>query len=184
MFSQIYAITPDKQIDIQKINAVLIKYNISILQYRRKNCDFNIKLLEAKKLAKLCDSLNVNLIINDDIKLAKIIGCGVHLGKDDGSVKLAKKELGSNAIIGVSCYNDINLSKKYQNQGVSYCGFGSVFSSSTKPNAPKCNLEIIKKASLELKIPIVGIGGINFENMDLVLKNGATSVAMIDALWD
>jgi thiamine-phosphate pyrophosphorylase len=184
MFSKIYAITPDKAINTQKISKTLLKYKISILQYRRKIDDFNIKLLEAKKLAKLCDNLKVNLIINDDIKLAKIIGCGVHLGKDDGSVKLAKKELGSHAIIGVSCYNDINLAKKYQKQGVSYCGFGSVFSSSTKPNAPKCNLEIIKKASDELKIPVVGIGGINFENMNLVLENGATSVAMIGALWD
>jgi thiamine-phosphate pyrophosphorylase len=182
--SPIYAITPDAPLDISTIQRVLIQYNISILQYRRKITDWNTKLFEATQLKTLCDTLSVDLIINDDISLAHQLGCGVHLGKDDTTIDNARKILGKDAIIGASCYNNIELALNMQHQGVNYCGFGSVFASKTKPHAPICDLEIIQQASQLLYIPIVAIGGITFENMQSVLENGATSVAMIHELWN
>lgn len=181
--SPIYAITPDKPLNIKNIENVLKRYNITILQYRRKIKDNNIKNLETKQLVVLCNKLKVQLIINDDVQLAKKIGCGVHLGKNDIDIISARNILGEKAIIGVSCYNDINLAKKFEKLGVSYCGFGSIFPSTTKPNASVCDLDTIIKAKQELKIPIVAIGGINFDNCPKVYNAGADSVAMISALW-
>lgn len=182
--SSIYAITPDKPICHQHIKETVLSKNISILQYRRKITHFNTKLKEATQLKEICDDLQVNFIINDDINLANELDCGVHLGKNDSSIILARKILGDNAIIGISCYNNINAGIKMQEKGASYVAFGSIFTSKTKPNAPHCSLEILQQAREKISIPIVAIGGINFDNMHNALQNGANSVAMIDALWE
>lgn len=183
LFSPIYAITPDTKPDYENIAKILTQNNISILQYRRKITHFNTKLNEATRIKSICDTLGVYLIINDDVKLANELSCGVHLGKNDSSISCAKKILGNDAIIGMSCYNNINVAIKMQEQGASYVAFGSMFFSNTKPDAPHCSLEVLQQARKKISIPIVAIGGINFNNMNSVLGSGANSVAMIDALW-
>lgn len=184
MLSPIYAITPDETLNLAKIEEMIRKYKITILQYRRKITDWNIKLTEGEKLKKLCDDLGVNLIINDDVSLAKTLNCGVHLGKDDADICAARTLLGNDAILGISCYNNIDFALKMQQLGANYVAFGAIFPSITKKNAPKCAINILQNASTTLQIPIVAIGGINFENMEQVLQNGANSVAMISALWN
>jgi thiamine-phosphate pyrophosphorylase len=181
---KIYAITPDKPLDLELITTQILKYKIKILQYRRKLNDDNLKLLEAKKLQQLCIQLGVILIINDDVELCKQVDAnGVHLGKNDIDIANAREVLGNNKIIGVSCYNDLDLAQKYQKLGVDYLAFGAVFPSTTKPNSTQCPLETITLAKQECSLPIIAIGGINFENKDKVLNSGADMVAMIHSLW-
>ena len=81
------------------------------------------------------------------------------------------------------CYNDIKLAKTAQNKGANYVAFGALFPSSTKPNAPYCSLEIINQAKKVLTIPIVGIGGIDFNNQHQAFDAGCDAVAMINALF-
>jgi len=107
----------------------------------------------------------------------------VHLGKDDTSIEVARAQLGSDAIIGVSCYNDTKLAKIAQDKGVNYVAFGALFPSNTKPNAPHCPLDIIMQAKQALAIPIVGIGGVDFDNQQQALDAGCDAVAMINALF-
>jgi thiamine-phosphate diphosphorylase len=65
------------------------------------------------------------LLINDDIELAALVGAdGVHLGREDGAVTQARKQLGSDAIIGVSCYNFVEQAIAAQAQGATYAAFG------------------------------------------------------------
>jgi thiamine-phosphate pyrophosphorylase len=190
----IYAITPDTSLNLDQIRKIITQHHISILQYRRKRhatvqtdktADDTLKLDEAIKLRQLCLQHNTLFIINDDINLAQKIGAdGVHLGKDDSSIQQAKKQLGDTAIIGVSCYNDINLAINAQSQGASYVAFGALFTSSTKPDAPVCSLDIVTQAKQTLNIPIVGIGGINFNNQQQAINAGCDSVAMINALFN
>ena len=182
--SGIYAITPNKILDLNAIEQAIIAHKISVLQYRHKTTDVSIKLNEAKQLQQLCLRHNTLFIINDDINLAqKIKADGVHLGKDDTSIKVARAQLGSDAIIGVSCYNDIKLAKIAQDKGVNYVAFGALFPSNTKPNAPHCPLDIIMQAKQALAIPIVGIGGVDFDNQQQALDAGCDAVAMINALF-
>lgn len=181
----IYAITPDQTLELDNIENTIKKYNIQILQYRRKNLNPNTQLKEAKRLQQLCQKHHTLFIINDDINLAqKVKADGVHLGKEDTSIKKARELLGDNAIIGVSCYNDIDLAKQAQTQGANYVAFGALFPSSTKPNAPRCALDIISQAKQTLNIPIVGIGGVDFDNQQQALDAGCDAVAMIRALFD
>ncbi len=182
--SSIYAITPNKTLDINKVEQVIISHKVSILQYRHKTANTSIKLDEAKQLQQLCSRHNTLFIINDDINLAQKVGAdGVHLGKNDKPVEWARHQLGDNAIIGVSCYGNIALALGAQKQGANYVAFGALFPSSTKPNATHCSLDVISQAKQMLNIPIVGIGGIDFSNQRQALEAGCDATAMISALF-
>ena len=182
--SGIYAITPNKILEFDAVEKAMVMHKISILQYRHKTTDASIKLNEAKQLQQLCLRHNTLFIINDDINLAqKINADGVHLGTDDASILTARQQLGDDAVIGVSCYNDIKLAKTAQNKGANYVAFGALFPSSTKPNALYCSLEIISQAKKVLTIPVVGIGGIDFNNQHQAFDAGCDAVAMINALF-
>ncbi len=179
-----YSIIPDKTVNIAQIEKVLLSNSIFCLQYRRKNITSNTKINEAKQIQALCKKYNILFIINDDLKLCqKINANGLHLGINDISLSIARKTLTKDKIIGISCYNDINLAIQAERNGADYVAFGSVFTSKTKPNAKKCPLWVITSAKKILSIPIVAIGGINKENKHLVITAGADAYAMIDDLW-
>jgi thiamine-phosphate pyrophosphorylase len=181
----IYAITPNQILDIKLIEQVITQHSIGILQYRHKTNNTEVKLNEAQQLRQLCSEHNTLFIINDDINLAqKVNADGVHLGKEDASIATARQHLGENAIIGVSCYNDLKLAQSAEQQGASYVAFGALFISSTKPGAPVCSLDIVTQAKQTLNIPIVGIGGIDFNNQQQAINAGCDSVAMINALFE
>jgi thiamine-phosphate pyrophosphorylase len=180
----IYAITPDVSLNLDQVEKVITQHYISILQYRRKTADDDLKLKEATKLRQLCLQHHTLFIINDDINLAQKVGAdGVHLGKNDTSIGQARQLLKDDAIIGVSCYDDINLAINAQEKGATYVAFGALFTSSTKPDAPHCSLDTITQAQQTLKVPIVGIGGVDFNNQEDALKAGCTAVAMVSALF-
>ncbi len=181
--SGIYAITSN-HIDIVMIESIIVKHNIKILQYRHKATNAQTRIDESIQLQQLCSKYHTLFIINDDVNLAeKIAADGVHLGKNDDSIQRAREQLGRNAIIGMSCYNDIKLAKNAQNQGASYVAFGALFSSTTKPKATKCELDTIIQAKQFLNIPIVGIGGVDFDNQQQAFDAGCDAVAMISALF-
>lgn len=179
----IYAITPNR-IDIDTIEKVIVEHNINLLQYRNKTTNAQTQLDESTQLQRLCLKHHTLFIINDDVNLAKKISAdGVHLGKNDGSIQSARTQLGADAIIGVSCYNNIELAQNAQNQGADYVAFGALFASKTKPDALKCELDTITQAKQALSIAIVGIGGVNFDNQQQAFNAGCDSVAMINQLF-
>jgi len=156
----------------------------SMVQYRNKEADFGQKMWEIQDLRILCNSLNIPLIVNDDVKLAIESGAdGVHLGKEDMSVVEARSKLGDSSIIGVSCYNDIGLAEQAQIDGASYVAFGSCFVSKTKPNSQCCSLSTITAAKDKLTIPVVAIGGIDQTNVKEVIEAGADIVAVISGVF-
>ncbi len=150
------------------------------IQYRHKDTNDEISLV--KKLRVHCNNFDVPLIINDDIKLAREIRAdGVHLGKNDSSIEHARKYLGNDALIGISCYNSPELARKAQLNGASYVAFGRFFPSKTKPRAPAADLTILNQP--ELTIPVVAIGGITADNGATLLDQGANLLAVIDAVF-
>ena len=180
----LYGITPDKDLDITLIENAIKKHKVNILQYRRKNKDEKNKLDEATKLLELCIQHNTLFIVNDDVNLCKIIGAdGVHLGQNDVDVRYARNQLGKKSIIGVSCYNNLELAIEAENNGADYIALGAIFKSSTKPDAAYCSLSTIQNIKRNINIPIVGIGGVTFENQQSVLDAGCDSIAMIEGLF-
>ena len=181
----LYAITPNKKIDIAMIEGVISKHKVTTLQYRHKTDNEQLKYFEAAQLRELCSTHNTLFIVNDDINLCqKVDADGVHLGKTDSSIKTARAQLGGKAIIGVSCYNQLDLAITAQNEGASYVAFGALFKSKTKVNAKHCPLSVVQQAAEIITIPIVGIGGITFANQQHAFDAGCNAVAMIDELYD
>jgi len=100
---------------------------VSILQYRDKSDDHDKRLQQAYTLKELCLKYNATLIINDDIALATAVDAdGIHIGKTDASLNVARQQLGAGKIIGVSCYNQLSLAEEAIHHGADYIAFGSL----------------------------------------------------------
>ncbi len=183
----LYAITDTEhlssEIMLTKTEEIL-RAGTKLLQYRNKQADQNTRLTEAKQLVDLCKQFSVPLIINDDITLAiKINADGVHLGKSDSSIADARERLGNNAIIGCSCYNDLDRANNAVNEGADYIAFGAFFPSPTKPDAVHATPELIIKTKQEYDITVVAIGGITPENGQSLIDAGADMLAVISGLY-
>jgi len=155
-----------------------------VVQYRDKSNDHTRRLNEARQLKKLCYEYNALLIINDDIQLAIDTNAdGVHLGAEDQDLSQARSELGKNKIIGISCYNQLDLAIEAERHGANYVAFGSFFSSAIKPDAVKADIELLHQAQQQISIPIAAIGGITLQNAQTLVTAGANMLAVINGVF-
>ena len=183
--AEIYAISDDllmpENLALEYAREIL-ECGVKFFQFRSKKTLKNEKL--ASEILNLCEKFGAKFIVNDDVKFAKKIGAkAVHLGKEDEGIKEAFEILGKDAYVGVSCYNHISLAINAAKNGASYAAFGSVFTSPTKPNAPKCGLEIVKEAKQILNLPICVIGGINETNISSLSHAKPDLIAVISAIY-
>jgi thiamine-phosphate pyrophosphorylase len=182
----LYLITPDGW-SVGRLQALLkpiLRSGIAMLQYRDKTATAGERLAKALTLVSLCRSYRTPLIINDDVPLARLVqAAGVHLGRDDYDVRLAREQLGADAIIGCSCYNDLARAARMQAMGADYLAFGSMFPSATKPAAVRCDLQLLQQARA-FGLPVVAIGGINQDNAAQVMQAGADLLAVISDVFD
>jgi thiamine-phosphate pyrophosphorylase len=182
----LYAVTPDTlftELLCQQVEAAL-QGGASIVQYRNKATDVGLRLRQATALLALCRSHKVPLIINDHLDLcAQIDADGLHIGTTDCDLSAARRLLGADKIIGASCYNQLDLALKAEQQGASYAAFGACFSSDTKPNAVNAPLSLFAEAKQKIKIPLIAIGGITLDNAPQVIAAGANSIAVVGALF-
>ena len=182
----IYAITDcantTEQELLEKSEAIL-KTGISLFQYRNKTSNQQKKKELAQELQSLCHQYNTPFIVNDDVLLAKDISAdGIHLGKDDDDISLAREVIGSR-IIGISCYNNINRAIAAEKAGANYIAFGAFFPSVTKPDAKKADIALVKLAKSQLTIPVVAIGGITPENGKQLIEANIDYLAVISGLY-
>jgi thiamine-phosphate pyrophosphorylase len=183
----LYAITDENLIPETTFAATIeqaLSGGTAIIQYRDKSGSETKRLEQASALRSLCNEYRASLIINDDIALAKAVAAdGVHLGEDDISIEQARLILGKNAIIGISCYNQLQLGARAQAAGADYVAFGAVFTSPTKPHARSASCELISEAKSQLHIPVCAIGGIDKSNAESVIEAGADMTALISGLF-
>jgi thiamine-phosphate pyrophosphorylase len=181
----LYAITKPENKSIGEIISdvdAALKAGLCALQYRDKQPIDAVYL--AGTLKELCHSYNTPFIINDHVDLAKQVGAdGVHLGKEDGKIQYARQQLGNSAIIGVSCYNDINLAKHAIKNSADYVAFGRFYPSSSKPLAAPAELKTLTLAKGCINVPIVAIGGILPSNSNELLNAGANVLAVIGGIF-
>ena len=155
----------------------------TIVQYRDKDSSRRKRIEEASALQRICTAAGVPLLINDDIQLAATVGAaGVHVGRDDASLREARELLGSKAISGVSCYSDIEHARAMEQGGASYVAFGCFFPSSTKPDVAPAAPGVLADAKRRLSVPMVAIGGITPENGASLIEAGADMLAIISAV--
>ena len=183
----LYAITDAKLSAGQSLTAgvaAAIRGGARIIQYRDKGEDQSRRIQEAESLLSVCRAHRIPLIVNDDLTLAEAVGAdGVHLGRDDIPPRLARERLGSSAIIGVSCYNQIERARRAASEGADYLAFGRFFPSLTKPHAVAADLDLLRRARAEIHLPLVAIGGITPENGSLLVHAGADMLAVIRGVF-
>ena len=158
---------------------------LNVFQLREKNKDKEEIIEIAKKVKKICDAYNCIFIINDDPYIAKEVNAdGVHLGKEDVDIEEARKILGNNKIIGISCYDKLERAIEAERKGANYVSFSSPFPSPTKPFKPLTKWEIIEEAIKVLKIPVYIIGGINDKTIEEVLKRKIFRICSISYIFN
>jgi len=181
----LYLITPDASDTgdlLARVAAVLP--HAACLQYRNKRATGRERLEQADALRALCSNAGIPLIINDDASLAAAVGAdGVHLGEHDGAVAAARALVGQDALIGVSCYDDLRRAFDAAAQGADYLAFGAFYPSTTKPLARQAPLDLLQRAGA-IGLPRVAIGGITPENARLVIAAGADMTAVISGVFD
>lgn len=185
--SGLYALTPDWADNAKLLNCVreALAGGVRLVQYRNKCAAPLLKKNQAAALLPLCREFGAALIINDDVALALAIDAdGVHIGAEDVSLAEARVQLGPKKLIGVSCYNKLQLALESQSQGADYVAFGSFFASPTKPGAVAAPLSLLSDAKSQLHVPVVAIGGITSDNAPALIEAGADAIAVISALFD
>lgn len=174
---------PDTEVLLAAASAA-IKGGLKILQYRDKHASYQHQCEQARLLRQLCLVNEVTFIINDNLDLALEVGAdGVHVGQNDSLISSARETLGAEAIIGCSCYNDIERARQAQHQGADYVAFGRFYPSLTKPDALPAYPELLQQARAELEIPLCAIGGITPKNAANLIEQGADMVAVIQGLF-
>lgn len=183
----LYAITDSSLDDDNTLREAVeqaLQGGARLLQYRDKSDDHGKRRRQASLLKTLCAQYDALLIINDDVDLAKQCRAdGVHLGRDDASVAQARAVLGDGGIIGVSCYNQLALARRAQQQGADYVAFGAFYPSPTKPDAAVATLDLLQQARAELAVPVCAIGGITVDNAPALVEAGADMLAVISGVF-
>ena len=185
--SGLYAVTPnelDTKLLVAKVEAAL-KGGVRLIQYRNKAAGKSLLLRQATALLAACRAYGALLIINDHLDLcARIDADGIHLGATDCKPGPVRRLLGADKIIGVSCYNQLNLAQEAEAEGANYVTFGAYFNSDSASNLISATLELFQQAKQTIKIPVVGFGEITIDHADRVKAAGADAIAVIDALFE
>jgi len=164
----LYLVTDRSWLGERKFTDVIreaLEGGVSLVQLREKDLDYDNFLKLGKDLKYLCREYGVPFIVNDNVELAREIDAdGVHIGQGDMAYEKAREILGEDKIIGVSC-TSLEEALKAKEEGADYIGIGSIFPTSSKEDAEKLSWEVLVEITQGVDIPIVGIGGINKDNI-------------------
>ena len=157
-----------------------IKGGAGIIQLREKEWGKEQIKNEAIKLLKICQENNVLFIVNNYVDIALEIGAdGVHLGQSDMSIEEAREICGDKLIIGLSTHS-VEQAVDADQEDVDYITIGPMYKTRAKDYT--VGVEIIKPVVDNVLKPVIAIGGINKDNVDEVLGQGAKSIAVISAV--
>lgn len=167
---------------IQQVKEAL-EGGITFLQLREKHLSEKEFLREAVEIKRLTDQYQIPFVINDNIEIAQKAGAdGVHVGQDDMPVEEVRKILGEDKIIGVSAHN-VEEAVRAEQGGADYLGVGAVHTTATKENTSAVSMEEMKKICQTVSIPVVAIGGIKKNNMNVLSGTGVDGIAVVSAIF-
>lgn len=185
---RLYLITPPAIPDLDAfahdLESALGAGDVAALQIRLKDADDGIVLTAVERLGPIARAHDVALILNDRPDLAARSGCdGVHLGQGDASVAEARRLMGPDAMIGVTCHDSRELAMDAAEAGADYVAFGAFFPTATKATTHRPDPEILTIWQETVEIPCVAIGGITAANAGGLARAGADFVAVSAAVW-
>ncbi|WP_067112212.1 thiamine phosphate synthase [Sphingopyxis granuli] len=183
---QLYLISP---LDVggdfpEKLEQALAAAPVAAFQFRVKDVTQHEAARLAEPLQAICAAHGTAFIVNDDMALARRIGAdGVHLGQGDGDPKEARRLLGPQAQIGVTCHNSRHLAMEAGEAGADYVAFGAFFPTSTKAVEHRADPEILTWWQGLFELPCVAIGGITTDNARILVDAGADFLAVSAGVW-
>jgi thiamine-phosphate pyrophosphorylase len=164
--------------------AALDAGDVAAVQLRLKPAADDDIRRAAEILKPVVQSRNVAFILNDRPDLAAGTGCdGVHIGADDMPYAEARKLMGADAMIGVTCKTSRHLAMEAAEQGADYVAFGAFFDSATRGVIAEADPEILEWWSRLMVVPCVAIGGITPENCGPLVKAGADFICASAGVW-
>lgn len=183
---RLYAITDRQWLgdkDFYTVVEDVLKNGATFLQLREKTATHEERVKTAKCLKQIAEKYHVPFVVNDDIYAAKEADAdGVHIGQSDMDYTEARKILGPDKMIGMTA-KTVEQAKEAERLGADYIGVGAVFHTTTKKDAKDMARETLLAIAKSVSIPIVAIGGINYENMDYLKDTGVAGVSVISAIF-
>lgn len=159
--------------------------DVAAVQLRLKDVDRATVRGAIETLAPVAQSRGVAFILNDDPELAAATGCdGAHIGQTDTAACEARRILGPERTLGVTCHASRDLAIRAGEAGADYVAFGSFYRSGTKADAPGANVDILRWCREVTTLPSVAIGGITAENCAPLVRAGADFLAIVAAVWN
>lgn len=185
----IYLITPPAIPDLKAfaegLNAALSNPAVSALQLRLKDVGDDELLRAAEALLPIARASDVHFLINDRPDLALRAGAdGAHVGQSDASYAEARKILGPDRTVGVTCHASYHLAIEAAEAGADYVAFGAFFPTRTKEAPARAEISLLEDWSAMTVIPCVAIGGVAPENCAPLVRAGADFLAVSGAVWN
>ncbi len=185
---RLYLITPPRIDDPQGFAAILRDAlsggDVACLQIRLKEASDAHVAEVVEALMPVAQALDVAVILNDRPDLAAKLGCdGVHVGQGDMRCADARKVMGKDRIVGVTCHDSRHLAMEAAEAGADYVAFGAFFDTTTKDAPSRAAPEILTIWQETMQIPCVAIGGITVETAGALAAAGADFVAVSAGVW-
>jgi thiamine-phosphate pyrophosphorylase len=188
---RLYLITPpviEPAVFAEELKKALDAGDVACLQLRLKDgeqtASDNAFRRAAEAVLPLCHDYDVALLINDRPDLAIKLGAdGVHVGQEDAPYEEARRILGPDRIVGVTCHNSRHLAMEAAEAGADYVAFGAFFATGTKQPKTRAEPELIAWWSELMEVPCVAIGGITVENCPPLIEAGADFLAVSAGIW-
>jgi len=185
---RLYLITPPRIDDLaafgRALGAALEAGDVGALQLRLKDVDEAAIEAAVRSLRPIIGARDIPLILNDRPDLAARFDCdGVHIGQEDGPYAVARRAVGPNRIVGVTCHDSRHLAIEASEAGADYVAFGAFFPTTTKDARTRADVEILEIWQEMMVTPCVAIGGITPENCRPLVTAGADFIAASSAVW-
>lgn len=185
---RLYLITPPALDDLaafgRTLAAALDAGDVAALQLRLKDAPDAVIAAAVDVIMPIAHSRDVALILNDRPDLAVKLGCdGVHVGQDDPPCREARKIMGKDAMIGVTCHDSRHLAMEAAEAGADYVAFGAFFPTTTKDAPTRAEPELLTIWQESMEVPCVAIGGITVDNAEGLVAAGADFLAVSAGVW-
>ena len=167
---------------VKETARLVIDGGADAVQLREKTISDSKFISLAREVRDITTKRGSLLIINDRVHVVRKVNAdGIHLGQQDMSALEARNIIGDEKIIGVSTHS-ITQARQAQKDGADYIAIGPIYPTSTKDHEPSVGIEILHEILEAVSIPIIAIGAITLENLDEVLKAGASRIAVCSAI--
>ncbi|MEZ5958843.1 MAG: thiamine phosphate synthase [Hyphomonadaceae bacterium] len=185
--ARLYLITPPSIADAgwsREIDAALAGGDVAAVQLRLKGAADEHVLRIGAALKPIVQAADAAFIVNDRPDLAaRLAADGVHVGQSDASYAEARRLLGKDKIVGVTCHNSRDLAYDAAEAGADYVAFGAFYPTGTKDPSHWAEPELLSIWQETMETPCVAIGGITVDNAEPLARAGADFLAVSAGVW-